>query len=297
MIIRTLDDVTVDALTAMNSTENPRLREIMTSLVKHLHAFVREVRLTEPEFRQAAAILSEIGKLSSDSHNEPMLMAGSLGVSSLVCLLNNGDGGNSETSQSLLGPFWRLSSPRVANGGTIVRSHTLGDPLIVTARVLDRSGAPITGAEVDVWHASPIGLYENQDPEQADMNLRGKFKTDAEGRFWFKTVKMVGYPIPTDGVVGRMMKAQNRQPNRPAHLHALIFKPGFKVLISQVYDPKDPNIDVDPQFGVTKALLGDYVRHDEPHPSDAAIRTPWYSLDYTYVMDAGEAVLPQPPIK
>ena len=297
MIIRTLDDVTADALAAMNRTENPRLREIMTSLVKHLHAFVREVRLTEPEFRQAAAILNEMGKLSSDSHNEPMLMAGSLGVSSLVCLLNNGDGGNSETSQSLLGPFWRLNSPRAANGGTIVRSDTPGDPLIVTARVLDRSGAPIAGAEVDVWHASPIGLYENQDPEQADMNLRGKFKTDADGRFWFKTVKMVGYPIPTAGVVGRLLKAQNRQPNRPAHLHALIFKPGFKVLISQVYDPKDPNIDVDPQFGVTKALLGDYVRHDEPHPSDAAIRIPWYALDYTYVMEPGEAVLPQPPIK
>ena len=145
-------------------------------------------------------------------------------------------------------------------------------------------------------HASPIGLYENQDPEQADMNLRGKFTTDAEGRFWFNTVKMVGYPIPTDGVVGRLLKAQNRQPKRPAHLHALIFKPGFKVLISQVYDPKDPNIDIDPQFGVTKALLGDYVRHDEPHP-DAAIRSPWYSLDYTYVMEPGEAVLPQPPIK
>ena len=123
MIIRTLDDVTDDSLAAMSGTENPRLREIMTSLVKHLHAFVREVRLTEPEFRQAAAIVNELGKLSSDSHNEPMLMAGSLGVSSLVCLLNNGDGGDSETSQSLLGPFWRLNSPRVANGGTIVRSR------------------------------------------------------------------------------------------------------------------------------------------------------------------------------
>src|SRR5580693_426517 len=117
MIIRTLEDVTVDALAAMNSTENPRLREIMASLIKHLHAFVREVRLTEPEFRQAAAILNEMGKLTSDSHNEPMLMAGSLGLSSLVCLLNNGDGGNSETSQSLLGPFWRLNSPRVRTAG------------------------------------------------------------------------------------------------------------------------------------------------------------------------------------
>jgi catechol 1,2-dioxygenase len=224
-------------------------------------------------------------------------MAGSLGVSSLVCLLNNGDGGNTETSQSLLGPFWRLNSPRVVNGGTLVRSDTPGDALLVTARVIDRAGKPIAGAEVDIWHASPTGLYENQDPEQADMNLRGKFTTDEEGRFWFTTVKMVGYPIPTDGVVGRMLKTQSRQPNRPAHLHALIFKPGYKVLISQVYDPEDPNIDVDPQFGVTQALLGDYVRHTEPHPSDTAVRPPWYSLDYTYVMEPGEAKLPRPPIK
>jgi catechol 1,2-dioxygenase len=297
MIISALDDVTSDALAAMRQTEDPRLREIMTSLVKHLHAFVREVGLTEFEFREAAALINEMGQLGSDTHNEAMLMAGSLGVSSLVCLLNNGDGGNSETSQSLLGPFWRLRSPRVENGGSIVRSDTPGDPLFVSGRVVDGAGAPVAGAEVDVWHASPSGLYENQDPEQAEMNLRGKFTTNAEGRFWFSTVKMVGYPIPTDGVVGRLLKAQNRQACRPAHLHALIFKPGFKTLISQVYDPADPNLLADPQFGVTKALLGEYVRHDEPHPSDARIRPPWYSLDYTYVMQPGEAVLPRPPIK
>jgi len=297
MIIRTLDEVTSDAVAAMERAENPRFREIMVALVKHLHAFVREVRLTEVEFREAAAILNEMGQLSSDAHNEPVLMAGSLGVSSLVCLLNNGDGGLTETSQSVLGPFWRLNSPRVANGGSIVRSDTAGTPLLVTGRVVDTTGKPIAGAEVDVWHASPVGLYENQDLEQAEMNLRGKFTTDSEGRFWFSTVKMVGYPIPVDGVVGRMLKAQRRQPNRPAHLHALIFKPGFKVLISQVYDPSDPNIEVDPQFGVTRALLGDYVRHDEAHPSDAKIRAPWYSLDHIYVMEPGEAKLPQPPIK
>ncbi len=297
MIIRTLDDVTSDALAAMQRTSDPRLREIMTGLVKHLHAFVREVRLTEAEFRRATALINEIGQLSTDSHNETVLMAGSLGVSSLVCLLNNGDGGNSETSQSVLGPFWRLNSPRVENGGSIVRSDTQGDPLIVTARVVDRAGAPIAGAEVDIWHASPIGLYENQDPEQAEMNLRGKFTTDSQGRFWFKTVKMVGYPLPLDGVVGRLLKAQDRQPNRPAHLHALIVKPGYKVLISQVYDPEDPNLLADPQFGVTAALLGDYVRHDDPHPTEPDLARPWYALDYTYVMEPGETVLPQAPIR
>jgi catechol 1,2-dioxygenase len=297
MIIKTESDVTLDALAAMARTADPRQRQIMVSLVKHLHAFVRDVKLTEVEFRQATALINEIGQLSSGTHNEAVLMAGSLGVSSLVCLLNNGDGGNTESSQSLLGPFWRLNSPRVANGGTIVRSDTPGDPLFVTARIIDKAGKPVAGAEIDVWHSSPVGLYEQQDPGQAEMNLRGKFTSDADGRFWFSTVMMVGYPIPTNGVVGRMLAAQGRHPMRPAHLHALIVKPGFKVLISQVYDPNDPHIETDVQFGVTKALLGDYVRNDEPHPSDPSVKRPWYALDYSYVMEAGETVMPKPPIK
>ncbi|MFF2324235.1 intradiol ring-cleavage dioxygenase [Agrobacterium sp. NPDC058088] len=297
MVIKTESDVTPAVLAVMGQTSDPRAREILTALVKHLHAFVREVRLTEVEFREATAILNEIGQLQTDSHNEFVLMSGSLGVSSLVCLLNNGDSGQTETSQSLLGPFWRLNSPRVENGGTIIRSDTPGTPLFVRARVIDRDGHPVSGAEVDVWHASPVGLYENQDPDQAEMNLRGKFTTDEEGRFWFRTVKMVGYPIPVNGVVGRLLKAQGRHPYRPAHLHALIFKHGYKTLISQVFDPSDPHIESDVQFGVTAALTGDFVRHEEPHPTDKDVQGPWFSLDYTYVMEPGEAVLPRPPIK
>jgi catechol 1,2-dioxygenase len=129
------------------------------------------------------------------------------------------------------------------------------------------------------------------------MNLRGKFVTDADGGFWFRTVKMLGYPIPTNGVVGRLLQAQDRHPYRPAHLHALIFKQGYKTLISQVFDPSDPYIESDVQFGVTRALTGNFVPHSEPHPTARDVGTPWYSLDYTYVMEPGEAVLPKPPIK
>lgn len=297
MIIEREQDVTAAALEAMQRTADPRLRAIMVSLVKHLHGFVRETKLSEAEFREATAILAEMGRLTTDTHNEFVLMSGSLGVSSLVCLLNNGDNGNTETDQSLLGPFWRLNSPRVENGGSIVRSETPGPPLFVNGRVLDKDGHPVAGAEVDVWHASPVGLYENQDPDQADMNLRGKFMTDADGRFTFRSVMFVGYPIPTNGVVGRLLKAQSRHPYRPAHLHALIFKPGFKTLISQVYDPADPNIESDAQFGVTRALIGKFVRHDGPHPAARDVTAPWYSLDHVYHLEAGEAVLPRPPIK
>ena len=295
MIITEPKDVTRAALDAMERTQDPRLREIMMSLVAHLHAFATDVRLTEAELRQAAAILSELGQRTTETHNETILMAGSLGVSSLVCLLNHN--GIAPTSHSLLGPFWRMHSPPTANGASIVRSPTPGSELFVTGRVVDRDANPIPGAEVDVWHASPAGLYENQDAAQADMNLRGKFVTDDDGRFWFRTVKMTGYPIPTDGVVGRLLRAQLRHPFRPAHLHVLVVKPGYKVLISQTYDPSDPHLSTDAQFGVTRALLGDYLRHDEPHPLGAAVATPWYSLDHTYVMDPGETVLPKPPIK
>lgn len=297
MILQREEDVTAAALAVMERTRDPRMREIMLSLVRHLHGFVRDVRLTEAEFRQANAILNEIGQLTTDTHNEMVLMSGSLGVSSLVCLLNNGDNGSTETSQSLLGPFWRLDSPRVRNGGTLLRSPTPGDALFMTGRVQDRQGRPIAGAEVDVWHSSPVGLYENQDPEQADMNLRGKFTTDEEGRFWFRSIKPAGYPIPTGGVVGRLLAMQDRHPYRPAHVHALVFREGFKTLTSQVYVADDPYLETDVQFGVTRALIGDYRRHDEPHPTEPGVEAPWYSLDYTFTMEPGEAVLPRAPIR
>lgn len=296
MIVSSSNELTEQVLRVMEQTKDARLREILIALVRHLHAFVREVRLSEDEFRAATKLVAELGQQTNDSHNEVVLIAGSLGVSSLVCLLNNGDSGNTETNASLLGPFWRLNSPRTPNGGSILRSDTPGPALFMNATVVDKAGQPIAGAEVDVWHSSPVGLYENQDPEQAEMNLRGKFTTDADGRFWFRSVLPAGYAIPTTGVVGRLLEAQNRHPFRPAHVHALIYKPGFKTLISQVYVDGAEHLDSDVQFGVTRALIGGFVRHDEPHPEQAA-DAPWYSLDYRFVMERGEARLPLPPIK
>jgi catechol 1,2-dioxygenase len=148
-----------------------------------------------------------------------------------------------------------------------------------------------------VWHSSPEGFYGNQDETQADMNLRGKFTTDGEGRFSFRSVKPAGYPIPVDGPVGELVRVVRRPHNfRPAHLHFLIFKPGFKTLISQVYSSDDPHLETDVQFGVTRALIGNYVRHDEPRTATPDLTPPWYSLDYTFVMEPGEAKLPRAPI-
>jgi catechol 1,2-dioxygenase len=297
MINASASDVTADALSVMERTPDPRLREITTALVKHLHAFIRDARLTEAEFRDATAILNTMGQLTTDTHNEFVLMAGSLGVSSLVCLINNGADGATETSQNMLGPFWRMHSPATENGGSIVRSPTPGPPMEVALRIVDPQGAPVVGARVDIWHTSAEGLYENQDDTQADMNLRGAFTTDADGSIRFTSIKPIGYPLPTETMVGKLLAAQGRHPYRPAHVHALVFKEGFKTLISQIYADDDPRIHSDPQFGVTQALLGTFRRHDEPHPTLGALLGPWWSLDHRLVMEPGVAALPRPPIK
>jgi len=298
MIIETQKDVTAAVLAELARAPDARFREIMGAAVRHLHDFARDARLTEAEFHQACAVVARLGQLTTASHNEVVLIAGSVGLSALVCLLNNGDHGQTETTANLMGPFWRADSPRTESGGSIVRSPTPGTPIFVNAWVRDAAGRPVEGAEVDVWHTSGEGFYENQDPEQADMNLRGKFTTDAQGHIAFRSVKPAGYPIPLSGPVGALLRAQGRHNMRPAHIHFMIFKPGFKTQFSQVYSSDDPNLETDVQFGVTRALVGQYVLHDaatEPAPS-GDVSGAWYSLDHHFVIEPGEARLPKPPI-
>lgn len=296
MIIENQQQVTRAVLAELERSSDPRFKEIMSAVVRHLHDLAREVRLTEEEFQQACGIIAELGQRTTQDHNEVVLMAGSLGFSTLVCLLNNGDKGQTETTANLLGPFWRMESPPTANGDSIVRSPTPGPQLFVNAWVRDTAGRPVADAEVDVWHSSPEGFYENQDPEQADMNLRGKFRTDADGHIAFRSVRPAGYPIPVNGPVGRLLRTQGRHNMRPAHLHFLIYKTGYKTHISQVYLNDDPNLESDVQFGVTRTLVGNYVRHEAGTPPSPDVAPPWYSLDYTFTIEAGVAKLPRPPI-
>jgi len=288
--------VTDKVLVAMRGAASPRLREVMAALVRHLHAFAREVRLTEEEFETGIDFLNRIGQATHDAHNEGILFSDAVGLSTLVCLLNNGRNGATETASALLGPFWRMNSPRTENGDSIVRSETPGPALFVSCRVCDPRGKPLEGVEVDVWQASPVGLYENQDERQCDMNLRGKFTTDSEGRFWFRSVKPAGYPVPTHGPVGDLLRAQGRHPYRPAHLHFLAFKSAYKTLITQVFVDDDEHLESDVVFGVTRHLIGDF-RRGEGTPPSLDVKGPWYRIDYEFVMEPGEAKLPKPPIK
>jgi hydroxyquinol 1,2-dioxygenase len=291
MIIKSQADITNAVLAELEGAENPRFKEIMGAAIRHLHEFAREVKLTEGEFQQACGVIASLGQASTASHNEVVLAAGSTGLSALVCLLNNGDRGNTETTANLLGPFWRPDAPMMASGACIVRNKKNKNDvkLIVNASVLDTSGAAVSGAEIDVWHSSNEGFYENQDPEQADMNLRARFMTDELGKFSFETVKPMGYPIPVNGPVGVFLRLQGRHNLRPAHIHFMIRKPGFKTQFSQVYSSDDPNLETDVQFGVTQRLIGDYQLMGDK-------KNPWYQLHYQFVVEAGESKLPKPPI-
>ena len=296
MIIENQFDITPAVLAELERAQDPRFREIMGAAVRHLHAFVREVKLTEPEFQMACATIAKLGHSTTPSHNEVVLAAGSLGISSLVCLLNNGDHGQTETTANLLGPFWREGVDVMPNGASIVRSTTAGVPLFINAWVKDRDGKPVDGAVVDVWQSSSEGFYENQDPAQADMNLRGKFITDAAGHVSFRSIKPAGYPIPVNGPVGDLLRAQGRHNFRPAHIHFMVVKPGYKTQFSQVYSSDDPNLDTDVQFAVTKKLVGQYVQHENVTAPSGDVTGPWYSLDYTFTIEAGPSKLPRAPI-
>jgi hydroxyquinol 1,2-dioxygenase len=296
MIIENIDQVTQAVLDETRRTPDPRAKEIIQSLVRHLHAFVRETKLTEKEFDKAINYIAALGQLTTESHNEVRLIAGTLGVSTLVCLMNNGPNAATESSANLLGPFWRAESPRTENGGSLLRSPTPGPALYFRGWVREADGAPVSGAEVDVWHASPVGLYESQDPEQAEMNLRGKFTTDANGEFSFRSIKPSGYPIPIHGPVGVLLNAQKRHNFRPAHLHFLVYKPGFKTVTSQIYSPDDPHLETDSQFGVTRALVANFQLHENDPAPDGEVSGPWYSLQHTFILQRGESWLPTPPV-
>jgi protocatechuate 3,4-dioxygenase beta subunit len=296
MIIDRQEQVTDAVLSAMAGAKDARLREVMASLVKHLHAFAREVKITEPEWEKAVEWVTGLGHATTDTHNEVILASDSVGLSTLVCLLNNGDAGNTETAAALLGPFWRMNSPKTAHGGSIVRSKTPGAALFANCLVRNGKGEPLAGVEVDVWQASPAGMYENQDAAQADMNLRGKFVTGKDGRFSFRSVKPAGYPVPVHGPVGKLLKAQKRHPYRPAHLHFLLHRKGYKTLVTQVFVDDDKYLESDVVFGVTRPLVGGFEKKTGKAPAPD-VKGAWYALDYTFVMEPGKAGLPAPPIK
>lgn len=278
----------LDAVLRSNAnTPEPRLRQILDAAIRHLHAFALELELTPAELDTGLDFLVAIGQASGPRKHEGILLADILGLATLVQLRGArhalAAGG---TEPALVGPFWRSAQPLRSHGECIASADTPGPRLTVRGRVCSLDGRPLAGARVETWQASPRGLYENQDESQPDMNLRGRFETDAEGRFSFLSVRPAGYPVPTDGPCGALLASQRRHTMRPAHLHVLVVAEDHKVLATQFFDIEDPHAHDDVVFGAVGSLL----RRFEPDGQGG------FTLDLELRLEPGLPQIPKCPL-
>ena len=256
-------------------------------MLRHLHALVEEVRLTDKEYETVWTLLKDMAKFTSEERNEYLLLFDLIGVSQLVEDLNHQDQRpDSAVGFALVGPFFRANAPRRNRGESTALGDTKGDRVRITGRVYDlTSNEPIGGAKLDVWQAATNGLYENQDEDQPDWNLRGRYEADASGTYEIEALLPVPYPVPTDGPVGKLMNAAKRQPNRPAHIHFIVSAPGYETLITQVFKRGDELIDVDPAFTADDNKVGDFRKEDGQ-----------WRLQYDFQLKPGVSTMPKPPI-
>src|SRR5436189_799501 len=280
---KTEDDITAEVLQRFASTQDPRLSQIMLGLVKHLHAFVKEVELTEAEWFQAIEILTEAGRMCSDKRQEFILFSDTLGVSMVVDLLDHRkpDGA---TESTVFGPFHRLGAPEMPMGGNIAHRDRTGTPALVRGRVLDLDGKPVAGAVLDVWQAQTNGLYDSQDAHPDQLHMRGKFRSDGEGRYLIRTVRPVNYPIPSDGPVGAMLKATGRHPWRPAHIHFVVSAEGYEPVTTHIFDRTDEYLQTDAVFAVKDSLICDFAKHEKPdaEAKRLGIAGPFYTAEFDF---------------
>lgn len=267
------------------NTPDPRLREILTSLVTHLHAFVREARPTIPEWEAAIRFLTETGHKCDDTRQEFILLSDVLGVSMLVETVND-DKPESATDSTVLGPFHVVESPRRQSGDTIDLVGT-GPRCVVTGRVVGTDGRPLPGAQVDVWQANDQGFYDVQQPGVQPLgNGRGLFVADDDGRFWFRTVVPSFYPIPFDGPVGRLLTATKRHPYRPAHIHFIAGARGYRPVTTHIFVGGDPYIDSDAVFAVKASLITDFAEVSDPGQAERfGVEAPFRHADFEVVLE------------
>jgi len=273
----TEEGITQEALARLASCPNPRLQEIVTSLTRHLHDFAREVSLTPGEWDAGIQFLTEVGHITDDKRQEFILLSDTLGLSAMVDLIANRKSHDRDaTESSLLGPFFRKGAPTFPNDADI-SCGAAGERLLVSGRVLNQGGKPIARATIDTWQASAYGKYDLQQLRGDEMKLRGRFLTDEDGRFQFRSVRPSSYPVPADGPVGRMLRALARHPYRPAHVHFMVAAPGYQTLTTALYLAGDRYLDSDAVFGAKKSL----VVSVEPASSSGAAAG---AIDFRFVL-------------
>ena len=277
-------NITGAVVARLRRTKSARLKTVMASLVRHLHQFAREIRLTEAEWNYGIQYLTRTGQKCNDQRQEFILLSDTLGLSTLVTQLNHRslDG---ETEQTVFGPFHREYSPHLKDWADI-SNGVKGKPCFVTITVKSPRGKPVTSAQVEVWHSDDEGFYDVQhDDWQGEMRLRGRFTPDRDGAVRFRTIIPRYYPVPTDGPVGELLKASARHPMRPGHMHFMIAAPSHDRLVTHVFAKGDPYLDSDAVFGVRNSLIREYVRHKPGiAPDGTPMETPFYTMNYDFVL-------------
>jgi hydroxyquinol 1,2-dioxygenase len=275
-------NITEAVIDRFKDTPDPRLKEIVTSLVRHLHDLVRDVEPSFDEWMAALMFLTRTGQTCSDSRQEFILLSDVLGVSMLVDAINHRQP-KGATETTVLGPFYLADAPVLRDGADIMPAETPGQRLYVQAQFTAADGAPIPGAQVDVWQSDSEGFYDVQRPELAEAALRGRFFADAEGwvRFW--SITPHAYPIPADGPVGDLLAATRRHPYRPAHLHFMVQAAGYETLVTHVFVAGDAYLDSDAVFGVKNSLIDPFpVQAPGAAPDGRTMREPWRRLTYRF---------------
>jgi hydroxyquinol 1,2-dioxygenase len=279
--------ITDAVIARMSSMSDERLKTIMTSLTQHLHAFARETRLTESEWMAGIEFLTATGHKCDEKRQEFILLSDVLGLSMLAVTMNH-DSTPDKTESTVFGPFHVQGAPKFAAWQDIANGAA-GQALFVTAKIVGAQGQALAHAEVDVWQSDEEGLYDVQRPEGA-VQARGVLRSDAQGLVQFKTILPVAYPVPTDGPVGKLLRATGRHPWRPAHIHFMIQAPGHETLITHVFRQGDQYLDSDVVFGVRSSLLGDFKQHSSGKAPDGSQHSqPFYTLDFDFKLAAANA--------
>jgi hydroxyquinol 1,2-dioxygenase len=280
-------ELTERALASLDGCQDSRLRDLLAGLIRHVHAFAVEQSLTDAEWLAGIQFLTDVGHMTTDTRQEFILLSDTLGLSMLVDLINH-EARTNATESTVLGPFYAADSPWRANGDAI--TDDLGaHPLLVNGQVRDLDGNPLSGATVDIWQNAVNRLYAVQDAEQSPDNLRGRFRTDNDGAFAFRTVRPVDYPIPDDGPVGRMLQATGRHAWRPAHIHCIVSAAGFTPVTTHVFDAASPYLDSDVVFGVKQSLVHTFTPHDPSvETPPLGISGPWYTVAFDILLQSAD---------
>jgi hydroxyquinol 1,2-dioxygenase len=278
----TEENLTEAVVARLKDVENPRFKQIMTSAIRHLHAFAREVQLTEEEWFEGIKFLTAVGQKCDDKRQEVILLSDVLGLSMMVVALNHKTAPGA-TEATVLGPFFAHGAPEFDYGADLRQGCTVkGEDVYVTGRILSTDGRPIANAVLDVWQAKADGVYDVQDPK-AEFELRGRVKANSKGEYAFRSYKPKFYGVPVDGPVGDLLRAMGRHPMRPAHMHAIVSAPGYQQVITHVFVEGDPYLDSDAVFAVKDSLIGKYRKVDSPEEAKKlGMPNPFLKLEWDF---------------